>query len=84
MTNDDRIATLIRQRDDLHHQLADLMTRCANLRADRDAWRETAQRAMSEPKTLRDATDPGPKLVAETRAAFPWRAIRGGDGRFMG
>jgi hypothetical protein len=84
MTNDDRIATLLRQRDDLHHQIADLMTRCANLRLDRDAWRETAQRAMSEPKTLRDATDPGPQLVAETRAAFPWRAIRGGDGRFMG
>ena len=84
MSDNDRIATLVRQRDDLHHQLADLMARCADLRADRDAWRETAQRAMSEPKMLHDATDPGPKLAAATRAAFPAQALRGGNGVFMG
>ena len=95
MTNDDRIATLIRQRDDLHHQLADLMTRCANLRADRDAWRETAQRAMAgsacyETILATDATDPpkaAPKLAPHSipnPAPFPAQALRGGNGVFMG
>ena len=85
MTNDsDRIATLLRQRDEQDQQIAKLLQTCADLRADRDAWRETAQRAMSERKMLRDATDPGPKLVAATRAAFPAQALRGGNGVFMG
>ena len=80
MSDNDRIATLVRQRDDLHHQLADLMARCADLRADRDAWRETAQRAMSEPKAV-------PKLAPHSvpkLAPFPAQALRGGNGVFMG
>ena len=85
--------------DVLAGSLANTLAACADLRAERDALQEAAIHAvLTGTGMVRtwldadgvvhteavDATDPRPTLVAETRKAFPWRAIRGGDGRFMG
>jgi hypothetical protein len=83
---------LLAAQDNLLHmrakQIATLLQRCADLTAARDAWQEQALAALNEERRLltiaHDATSPGPTLVAETRAAFPARALRGGNGVFMG
>jgi hypothetical protein len=50
------------------------------LLATRELQITALRQALHKATSLHDATDPGPKLVAETRAAFPARALRGGDG----
>ena len=84
-TDAECIASLLHERDEARAQIATLLQRCADLTAARDAWQEQALAALNEERRLlHDATNPGPTLVAETRAAFPARALRGGNGVFMG
>jgi len=76
-TDAECIASLLQDCDSLRRMLA-----AANeLLAVRDLQLTALRQALHEATSLRDATDPGPTLVAETRAAFPANALRGGDGR---
>lgn len=81
MTDADRL--LIRR----NQQIADLLQQLRNLALARDAWMETAHRALAEERSLREqlksAHSPNP-AAPESAAPFPARALIGGDGRFMG
>lgn len=64
------------------HQIAELLERNADLVIARDAALQTMRDVTRAAAWhAHDATDPGPVLIAETRAAFPAAALRGGDGR---
>ncbi len=79
MTDADRL--LIRDQ-----QNADLLQQLRNLALARDAWMETAHRALAAERSLREqlksAHSPNP--AAPKSAPFPARALRGGNGVFMG
>lgn len=63
-------------------QIAGLRARNADLVLARDAVLQTMRDVMRDAAWhAHDATDPGPVLIAETRAAFPAAALRGGNGR---
>jgi hypothetical protein len=83
------IAELCNEGDTFRRMLAAanelLATRELQIVALRQALHEATERgdahaAYPAVVVLTDATDPGPKLVAETRAAFPINALRGGNG----
>jgi hypothetical protein len=79
MTDADRL--LIRDQ-----QIAVLRQQVRNLALARDAWMETAHRALAEERSLREQLKSAPTHApaAPQSAPFPARALIGGDGRFMG